>query len=545
MSKVFLIGLDCANPNLIREWKSLLPNLGKMIEGGVFGKLESTIPPATCPAWNCLATGKNPAKIGIFHLLALPFTEQGGFQIVNFSYQDGRSVWDILGDNDMHVGIINVPTTYPPQPVNGFMVSGGLLTPLYRDADYTFPPELKSELDKAVGGYEVAPLIDTSVPNKEGEYLEKLKRNMDKQVEAVKYLITNYPWDFLMYVCCETDCVQHYFWHHMDATHPKHDVNKGQQYGHAIQEIYQRADRAVGELMAAAGDDTTFVVVSDHGSGPLYGYFLVNEWLRKIGFLTLQDQKQSWQEIIMRRLLVPLKRFLITYCSPELVNLLLKITPRRLLERFLIREGVKREGIRLMQAIDWSTTKAYGLVGDGSIFVNLKGREDHGIVEPGDYEDIRAQITEKLYELRDPAGRKVVDRVFKREEIYEGKYLDVAPDLLFTLDGFRYVQRADIGGGAVWTEPVTSGGHSMDGTFIAYGPDIAKGVEIQNARIYDVAPTILHLFQLPVPTDMDGRVLLEIFDKKSSYAKSPVAYQDSEREQLSQRIRELRKLGKI
>jgi len=545
MHRVFVIGIDCANLDLILRWKDELPNLRKAIETGVHGKLKSCIPPATSPAWNCLFTGKNPGKLGIYDFLVFPFTKEDGFRVVNYSYQDSRSLWDILSDYDKKVGVVNVPTTFPPRKLNGLMVSGGLLTPLYRDVDYTFPSELKNELDRVVDGYEILPFTDLTVQGKEEEYLQKFAQNIDKQVRGLKYLMQKFDWDFFTYAFFVTDSVQHYFWHYLDETHPRYDAEQARKYGNGIKHVYKLVDAAIGELLAEIPSETNILVVSDHGSGPLYGRFLVNEWLKEKGLLKIRNIEHGLSDILVKWLF-SVKDFIYSRFNTRFIEFLISKIPRSLLSRFLFVEQWRKQGIDLIESIDWSRTKAYGLGGNGSIFINLKGRESEGIVDTKDYERVRGMITEMLHQLETPTGEKQRVKVFRREEIYSGKHLEAAPDLLFILDDYRYAQGITIGHDTIWAPPETSGGHSLYGTFIACGPDIRQSTESQNIEIYDITPTVLHMLGVPIPDDIDGKVLSKIFNPDSEPAKKPVTREDvSEKERLDSKIRQLKRLGRI
>jgi len=544
MKKVLVIGVDGLSLELINRWKEELPNLKQIMERGIYGELQSTFPPMTSPAWNSMFSGKNPAKFGIFDWLAFPFDKERGFRIVNYCDQDSPSLWDILGGCGIKVGVVNVPTTFPPRRVNGFMVSGGLLTPLYKDVNYTFPMELKEELNKALGGYEILPLTDLNIPGKEQEYLQLFKRNIRKHVEAAKYLMLNKEWDFFTQVFFVTDSVQHYCWHHMDDTHPKHDSNQAKKYGSAIKNIYKEVDKAIGELIAKVPENTVVMIVSDHGFGSFYGYFLVNEWLREKGFLKLKRQESK---LNISKIMNSIKNIAFKYFNSRLVEFFIRLFPKKFLEKFLVREQLKSRSANLIQAIDWTKTKAYGLGGVGSIFINLKGREPEGVVEASEYENVRGEIIRALYELKHPVtGVKVVDRVFKKEELYKGKYLQFAPDLMYIMDGLKYVQSTAIGNNKIWIDSQLTGGHRMEGVFMAYGRDIESGKQLNGIQIYDVTPTILHIFGIPIPKDMDGRVLTEVFEEDSELARRPVVYQEvDEHERVKKEIKKLKKRGRV
>lgn len=546
MHRVFVIGVDGGDLDLILRWKDELPTLRGFIEGGVYGKLESTMPPCTCPAWNCMFTGKNPGKIGLYDFVVSPPDKKEGFAVANYSHQDSASLWDILGQFNRRVGVVNVPTTFPPTKVNGFMVAGGLLTPFGSDLEYTFPPELKRELNEAVGSYEILPFTDLTIPGKEEEYLAAYHNNIDCQVEAVKHLIKKKEWDFLTYVFFVTDAIQHYSWHHMDEAHPRHDPERAAKYGAGIKDVYKKVDGAIADLIADMPQETNVMIVSDHGFGPLHGYFYVNRWLEERGLLKLSKDRYNLGHSL-KQVLVSSKDFLSKHLSSREVQFLRRIIPAALQNKVTVRELFRSGAIHLVESMDWSMSKAFSVGAVAGIYINLQGRERDGIVKPHEYEKLREEITEMLYQTRGPKDEEVVDRVYKKEEIYRGPHLDMAPDLVFVMDGFRYVQRSGIEHDSIWREAPLTGWHRLHGTFIAYGPDIRKtGEEVQGLKIYDITPTTLHLLGCPIPQDVDGRVLTEILDEDSEVAKRPITYQGvDEKQRITRDINELKRLGRI
>ena len=233
-----------------------------------------------------------------------------------------------------------------------------------------------------------------------------------------------------------------------------------------------------------------------------------------------------------------------THLSLRLIRLAVKLLPG-VVKKELI--GLKGEGdnmAALCDNIDWSRTKAYGLGRVGQIYLNVKGREPWGIVEPGqEYEEVRDEIIRKLGEMIDPETSKPVDiEIFKKEEVYHGQYFELAPDILYRMS--KFYQAVSIRDRAEWGKSPFSGYHVPEGLFVAYGPDVKKsGEKLEGLRIYDIAPTILHLFGLPIPEDMDGRVLTEIFEEDSEPGQREVVYQeiDYEAERIKRKVKELRR----
>jgi predicted AlkP superfamily phosphohydrolase/phosphomutase len=219
--------------------------------------------------------------------------------------------------------------------------------------------------------------------------------------------------------------------------------------------------------------------------------------------------------------------------------MLVKSNLSKILFKIIPDEFLKREYSNLLaysrptlSDVDWKRTKAYSMGFYGKIFLNLIGREPAGIIEPGEeYEKLRNYLIKKLYALKDPENdERIVDEVLKKEEVYWGPYTNQAADLFFTMKDMTYITHLFTEFGAdpnTLTEPphnFQSSFHRMNGVLIITGPHIKKGIIIKNAKIIDLAPTIFHIMNVPIPSDIDGRVLKEIFDPRSDLAEREVKY---------------------
>jgi predicted AlkP superfamily phosphohydrolase/phosphomutase len=532
MVKVLVIGLDAAEPSLIEEWQDQLPNIGRIMREGVYARMRSSDPPQSVPAWNCLCTGKNPGKIGVYDFF---YRESSTYRIrvVNSTIVRTPNVWKILSTKGKRVVIIGVPTTFPPEEVNGIMVCG-LPLPVTEGkpvSNYTYPSELSNEIDKIVEGYEYA--VSFNIPEnfvvsdlswatstlahdkKEGG----LSRAEEKQLLIAKHLLQSSDWDYFMVVFRELDRVGHFMWKYMDKSHPQFEDQPPLR--EAIKRVYIRMDEIIGELLRLVGNDTIVLLVSDHGFGPLHRRFYVNEFLQRIGMLRLKRSKSVQVRLAQK----------LRFGAPEIMQILLnlrlhwivRLVPNRF--RQMVRSIDQFEGN--LRNIDWAKTKAYSYGEIGRVFLNVKGREPHGIVEPGgEYDRVRDFIVQSLGALTDPAsGSRIVDRVFKREEIYSGEFTEEAPDLLFYMDGLRCIASTRLGYRSLFdNESLTNGTHRPYGIFMAYGNSIRKGASV-NLGICDIVPTILHIMGIPIPDDMDGTPIVDILEPDSEMARRPVAYE--------------------
>ncbi len=505
--KLLVIGIDGAPHPLIEKWaaEGQLPNLARLIERGGFGVLRSTIPVHSPTAWASFITGLNPGQHGVFDFVRRD-PDSYKLSVVRADQYPGASIWRLLSEEGRRVGVMNVPMTYPPEPVNGFLVSG-LGTPDF--SRYSYPPELQDELETE--GYQVNKKF-FFVRDRQDEWLDDITAMTDKRGETAVRLMKENPWDFFMVVFRNSDEICHFYWHHMDESHPQHDPAAPPRYRTAILDLYRQIDHWVGEIVAAAGEDVNVVVMSDHGAGPLYRDVFLNEWLWREGWLTMREEatpRRGWLRAMQR---LGLTRARISDTLTRLDMHWLETAIKRALgDRIYVLPRDERPEFH--NAIDWSKTKAYSFGYYGQIFINLQGREPDGIVPPEGYEALRDEIAQRMMTLVDPEdGLPVVDRAYKKEELYHGRYLMEAPDLLAIMRGLTYITRKgyEFAGerGVLFREPYTdeTGGHRLEGILIAAGPDIQPGA-LPERPIVDLTPTLLQLQGCPVPDYMDGEVI--------------------------------------
>ena len=520
MNRVLVIALDGATMDLVRPWTAAgeLPVLGELMEGGVSGELESTLPPVTSPAWPSFATGKNPGKHGVFDFIASTPSEVG---LVNAASIDGRTLWGILSDCGARVGVVGVPVTYPPSQVNGFMITG-LLSPT--GADISYPPgfltRTEARYEREIGQYRIAAGTQCK-SGKEKAFLRDIRDMITRRGEYALRLMRDEAWDFFMIHFLGTDVAQHALWRFMDGSHPAYDEDGARLHGDAIRSIYGMVDEIAGRLVASVDNDVTVMIMSDHGFGPLHGVVNLNNLFLQGELMHLRrDLTTRIKHALFTRGLTPSKiyRWLELLGLQDVSRKVSKSARNRMVGRFLSFDDV-----------DWSHTRAYSMGHVGQVYVNLKGREPCGIVEPGsEYEEVREEVIEAVGTLCHPVdGKLLVDSVVRREEIYSGAHANEGPDLQLMMDDYRYISYPLFAtNGEIITSQTRgdSGCHRLHGVLIARGPQVLSGQTVREARIIDLAPTILYLMGLPVPDDMDGQVLASILDPGSLRA-NPVVYQ--------------------
>ena len=524
--KVFVIGIDAGTFDVINPLieQGLLPNLDSLIRAGVSAKLISTVPPVTPPAWTSFMTGKNPGKHGIFDFFAPP---SHGYErpVLNAQYIKARTIWRILSDFGKKVGVINVPMTHPPEKVNGFIIPG-MQYGLDSNGDFSYPAGLMKELKEAIGNYKVLYGDMISLYSDDcGKLLREWREIHTLREKAILYLMDRYEWDFFSSVFYSIDVIQHHFWKYYDISHPEY---RSSEYSNIIPEFYQYIDSSIGKILEKLNEDTLVTVVSDHGAGPEHKAFYVNKWLSQNGFL------------YFKRKHIPLWK----YKLPHFMYKVLRRSGNKAIEwtvpipflPVLARKVDPREGLRVHELIDWNKTKAYSSNHtEQGIYINLKGREPNGIVEPGvEYENVRQEISEKLLKVRDPENEgNVIEQIYKKEEVYDGPYTYFAPDLFVILKGGHCLLQKEIYHNKLFGKAdKSSGTHRMEGIFIMKGPHVKSGAKVENLSIMDVAPTILYYFGVPVPDDMDGRILKDFFDA-SYLGENPPKYSKSEEQSTS------------
>ena len=517
--RVMIIGLDGATLDLIRPWaeEGILSTFKKLMQDGTWGPLRSTIPPVTPAAWSSLITGVNPGKHGVYD-----FTSRQGegyeFDLVESTLRQAPSLWQLASQAGKRVIVYNVPVTYPPERVTGLMVSGMMTPPGAKDA--TYPRELQAELEKAVPGH-VYSGYSLFRPGRETEFIQELLRDHDQNLAAARYLMQRQPWDLFVMVFQHTDTMGHFMWKHMENHGEGLPEAVREQAANAMRECYRDADTKLGQLIQEAGEGTHVVVMSDHGHGRLAYGFSVNTWLLEKGYIRVK------QDALTR---LRYKLYTLGF-TPDFAYLVIS--------RLRIAKGSKKSGkdrfagikerlgrfFLSFDDIDWSRTSAYSNGSFGPIFVNLKGREPQGIVEPGpECDALLDRLIADLKTIQDPeTGRPLLSEFWRGREVYSGPFSDRGPDLVCFPEDWRYgaagrkqfetnrwLMSLDDDGrtpSLVRARVTYNGTHRMDGILFLAGPGIQPGQTIEGASILDVAPTVLALLGVPVPKEMDGRVM--------------------------------------
>ncbi len=525
MAKIVMLGLDGATFDLMLPWvhSGQLPHVARLLNKGIAGTLRSTIPPMSPPAWNSFMTGTNPGKHGIYDFTGRQ-SHSYETHFINASWRRAPTLWHHLSQAGKRVAVLSVPFTYPPEKVNGIMVSGmdapgvaGLV-----DRSATYPPELCDDINSNVVDYPIGPNLFAYTDL--GDMVDAALRTIEKKTAAARYLYGKETWDFFMLVLGETDAASHRFWRFCDPASPLRDeAPLDTKVAQSLLAIYQKADETIGQFMDLAGPDTTFMVMSDHGNGGNSDKAVyLNRWLESEGLLRFKRLNG-----FVRAGLEGAKRYGLRVLPPHVKRAIYRLTK--------IPDMV--ESWARFSVIDWSQTQAYSEETPyfPSIWINLRGREPMGIVDPQDYVQVRERIITQLTAWRNPYnGQELIKRVHRREELYVGPQVESAPDLTieWQLDnGYSYLFRPSTGRRRPPVHQldrqerrrVKSGDHRDEGIFLASGPLFTAPGELKEAGILDLAPTVLYLLGLPIPPEMDGKMLAQLFPE-DYLARHPVSY---------------------
>jgi predicted AlkP superfamily phosphohydrolase/phosphomutase len=338
----------------------------------------------------------------------------------------------------------------------------------------SFAPELAAKIGiyRTLGWAESAdkPLNEGRLD--EAEFLYDSDRAMDDREKIILENLKRDDWDLFVAAIETTDRISHMMWRLTDPLHPMYDRDLAAKYGDSIEKVYRRADDFVGRVRQKVPKDALFMIMSDHGFHSFRREVNLNTWLVQNGYLVVHGQ-----------------------------------SPQKTLGDLFGRG-------KFFEGVDWSQTKAYA-VGLGQIYFNLKGREPKGVVSAGqEYQQLQDEIRSKLVTLTDPeTGQRVFADIYRRDDIYKGEYLNMAPDLqVGFLDGYRVGWQDTLG--TIRRAVVENNNRKWSGDHCATATEISHGVFFCNRRIapdepsiMDLAPSVLKTLEVPIPADYDGKPL--------------------------------------
>jgi predicted AlkP superfamily phosphohydrolase/phosphomutase len=512
--KIFVVSLDGATFDVLRPLahQGYLPTLQAMMCSGFAANLESVIPPVTAPAWTSFMTGKSPGKHGIFDFTRFDPLDRTT-KLNNADHIRSKTLWQILSDKGKRVIVLNLPYTYPPSRVNGIMVSGWDAPSI--QGSFTYPEGVREQIYERIPDYgstldlSLWNFLDTKSDSQFQYFISKLVRSFQHGFELACFLLEQNEWDVCMVHFQQTDWIQHKLWNYIEEA----CSNRGNKHSRIerVRECYREFDESVGKLLKRVEPlDPVTIVLSDHGFGRHRGTVFPNYFLRQWGYFHLLDGTQTRVRDLFRKSRFRVIRQLYDGCA----RLKHSLSDGRHTKKYKSwGELANSEIPRQKSLIDWSRTKVAAVEGSETahLFVNLEGRGAHGIVQQGtEYDTLISDVITRFRSLHHPeTGAKLFSRVARGSEIYPEPQSGVLlPDVvLIPQEGYSISFSISAAAPRISNE----GNHRRNGVFLIHGDGLSRTPGNCTPNLVDIAPTILHLLGLPVPADMDGRVLEEIF----------------------------------
>ena len=485
MHPTLLIGLDGATFSLLDHLMEdgVMPFLKEFVAGGVRAELLSTANPLTPPAWISMVTGRNPGSHGVFDFI---WAEQRKadhyFTLYNFRDIRCETIWSIVSRQNGRAGSLNFTMMSPPPQIDGYIVPG--LVSWKHLRRNTHPRDVYEEIKSLPGfnlrefgwDFDMEKKAEQGVAPEDYENWVQFHIRRERQwFEAMHYLQRERPCDLSSILFDGVDKISHMGWRFLDpAVFPEHPTPWEQEMRQLCLQYFRELDQFLKEIITTAGENTRVFMGSDHGFGPSWFTFRVNTWLESKGYLV-------WRNI------------------DDLDDK----------EREKARKLVDKHFVLL----DWNKTTAYArTVTSNGIYIPVADVPGKPGVQPEDYEAFRAKLIEELYTIREPiSGTKIIKRVMTREEVFPGENNEQAPDLTLVMEDYSFVSILNKTPSVV-RRPEIAGTHYPEGIFLAAGPGICKGKELEQLSIVDVAPALLHSLGLEIPSDFEGRVPEAVFE---------------------------------
>lgn len=462
--KICVLGLDCAAPEVVFG-DERLTNIRRLMEAGVYGRLESVYPPITVPAWMCMCTSQDPGSLGVYG-----FRNRSDYSYEKLAFANSASikalaVWDQLAREGKRSIVVGVPPNYPPRKINGISI-GCFLTPDTTKNDFTHPPAFKSKIQELVGEYPVD--VKNFRTDRKDWLKDEIFKMSEKQWKVVHWLLKEQEWDYFHFVDIGLDRMHHGFWNYFDEKHVQ--FQPGNPYQSAIPEYYLWLDKQIGMALELLDDETIVLVVSDHGAQRLDGGIAINEWLIREGLLVLNEYPTA-------------------------------LTPFDKLN------------------VNWGKTRVWSEGGYyARVFFNVQGREPQGVVPANEYEAFQEEMRAKIEAMTDDEGNPLKSLVFKPKDLYEN-VRNISPDLIVHFGGLYWRSIGTVGHSDIHVQENDTGpdgcNHAQYGAFILAAPNCPLSGEYEGARLLDIAPTLLDLAGYEIPETMQGRSLVADMEKKS------------------------------
>ncbi len=488
--RLLIIGIDGATWNVLDDdvLNNHMPNLHRLQNLGSWGVLRSCDPPITPAAWTTCITGCQPYTHGVVGFRDYAFKTNN----LSISTADSCRVptlWEHLSDQHYTVASINVPWTYPCRPVNGVIVAGYGVPGM--NADFSYPKAFGKELLNAIPDYDIladwthGDMNDMALLDKN---ISEIENRFRQRVRAAQFAAEKFNPDVMMVQFQNTDLLQHFAYSWVD----RNTRDRYPQQRDRIFKMFGDLDQCIGDLLkTAGGHDLHIAIVSDHGLCRMRGMIRPNALLYQWGYLQPKP--------VIHRMLRRMHRNV------------QKLTPAK----------KQRMNLELKTPVNWKKSKAMVVYPAllGHIYLNVKGRNKDGCVDPGrEYHAIIEDLRNRFSALKDPQTHQPV---FESVQTPAERYGTDNPDpqivgdlILVPAQGYIVHQSASRKAEPVKIVPDDSvaGCHCYEGIYLFSGPNVKQGRN-KTAHIVDVAPTLYALLGAKVPDYIDGKPLLHLFEK--------------------------------
>lgn len=498
--KLLIIGIDGGTWKILNEVIAFkhMPCLEKLKNNGAFGTLISTIPPISPSAWSTIQTGKEAVNNHVYEFYSFN-KETKKISLVNSEFLD-NTVWDILSNLRKKIALINIPMTYPPKKINGYIISG-ILTPSL-DSDFTHPSTLKKEILEKIPNYQLKyteekrygnPIYNTK------QFVENRVKNLKDRTKACIYILRNYKVDVLMVNFQANDILQHSLWGYMTKGH---EMYNEELKDYIYKKFYKTLDFCIEVLIEEFNriysSELLTIVLSDHGFEDHKKQFFLGDWLYRKRLLSIK--RSSLKSVLRRKFKEFIENFNIGYSQTKILRIL------NFLMRFIStrqKTNLRISEVNSIVDLESSITYSTGIGLYGYIFILNKEYNENKVI---------SYLKKELFDLKDPnTNKKIVKNIFMKQEIYKGEKPHLIPDLIIQPEkGYSFVgifkgkkhllEKINI------KESETIGKHSENGILIIHGSGV-KSQKLEDYSLKDITPTILNYFKIPLATDLDGKVI--------------------------------------
>ena len=558
MTKTLAIGLDAAcweylDPVIAR---GEMPALEGLMRAGIAGLMGSTLPAHTPTAWGSVITGKNPGKHGVFdHIVRRP--DSYDFVPTSSRHRRGTPFWERLNAHGLRVGLVNVPFAHPPDPVDGFVICG--FGSPESSKQLAYPDDILSRIEAKFGSYRptVAPEVLRADPM---TIFQAERQHQEQLVRMATHLAAEEQVDVLVMNLMLLD--------HANHRMPSMDL---------VDRAMAATDADLRWVLDQFSPDQV-VLFSDHGSRRTRGVFLLDAWLRDRGYAVQEPRSMPEKLAAVNWILMQRERAVRGGDGSQ--RRALRWVARQMLARFperllspvwgTIEEQVPfaRDHVRFRPNVDHAQSAVYfGGTFSGLLYFNRVGREPNGLYTTDEAEQLATELSRALLEIPDPGeSRPLFAGVHRPKDLYQGPAVYLSPDLILDTYEATCNVATNFGRGAKATTRTTQyfledavefGHHSKMGMFVFVGGAFGRGEAQHVPSVTDLAPLLLSLYDVPLPTDFDGRLPTELMSAEFLAGHAPSlqegdapdgaevseAYSSQEAEEVLEHLKALGYLG--